>query len=453
MINLEEQFRICKKHSYQLLDSTINNYFPNGGFDKARDKFFDVPVEDIQIFYKLDYPFRGEVVFNEEKFAELVSIIPEFVVSLIKVGMPVVITLSKYQTCYHENQVMLSLDNLRESSEIVYHASNLLRDSLNDGGQQSSAFTKMLNIKLNLLDRDKSHYDLLGVLQNVYNSVVMIASSFDLIDKGAFDLYIHPNSLKRETLYSLAGRELNSLKTMSYICGNDSIDTIAPLIRESILKNGYPQLNMPMKELGGVEEEIDESDYIFQLQGDIWKLRFKEKVSYLNNSKGLYYIYTLLNNPQKAIRADTLKNLDSGSVGMPENIDNEKGSNNTQKKATTKKYYEGKNKTTLKENLETLEHLRGQETPNSDYHKKLDDEIEELKKYIRRNFNLFDKPRPTDLGEKARQAVLKAIKRDIKRVKRNLPELYQHLDRHITTGYECIYNPPNEEIKSWQFKA
>ncbi len=207
-----------------------------------------------------------------------------------------------------------------------------------------------------------------------------------------------------------------------------------------------------------IQERLDNLNktvpkYIYELKAEYWEIRFGGESKMFKDSKGLYYIYTLLNNPQKAIRADVLKNLDSGSVDMPENIDNEKHSNNTEEKANPKKYYEGKSKAELKEDVETLEHFRDQETLNSNYHKKLDDEIDALKKYIRRNFNLFGKPRPTDLGEKARQAVLKAIMRDTKRVKRDLPELYQHLDRHITTGYECIYNPPNEEIKSWQFKA
>jgi hypothetical protein len=246
--------------------------------------------------------------------------------------------------------------------------------------------------------------------------------------------------------------------TIEVVTNNKNADVLKIIPENFISKSDSPNERI-IEYIESLKAQLNKklndtiAEYLFHLQGDYWEIRFSEKMILLKDSKGLHYIYTLLNNPQKAIRADVLKDLDSGNVNMPENIDNEKHSNNTEEKANPKKYYEGKSKAELKEDVETLEHLRDQETPNSNYHKKLDNEIDVLKKYIRRNFNLFSKPRPTDLGEKARQAVLKAIMRDTKRVKRDLPELYQHLDRHITTGYECIYNPPTEEIKSWQFKA
>jgi hypothetical protein len=242
---LLHEFKTLKNHCSILDPDIIKDYFPDGEFDTALNKFFDVEVRDVESFYALDYPFQGEIVFDENKFVELVDVIPEFIVSLIKIGMPFIVSLHKYQRSRKTELVLLSLPNLVESSKIVYHSWNLLGDLLKQGDSERQTSIVELESKLGQLVRTKPHYDLLGTLQNVYNSIVLMAISEDILDKGIFDLFIHPDKEKRASLYSLAGRELSALRTLNSITDNDSIDDIVPRIRQDLLQNGYPQLNQP----------------------------------------------------------------------------------------------------------------------------------------------------------------------------------------------------------------
>ena len=238
-------FKTLKNHCSIIDPAVVLEYFPDGDFESALDKFFDVEFREVDSFYALDYPFQGEVVFNENKFIELVDVIPEFIVSLIKVGMPLIVSLHKYQRSRRTVPILLSLPNLVESSKIVYHSWNLLGDLLKQDTAERWISIEELEDKLGQLVRTKPHYDLLGTLQNDYNSIVLMAVSEHILDKGIFDLYIHSDKEKRDALYSLAGREISALKTMDSIADNDSIDDIIPRIRQDLLQNGFPQLNQP----------------------------------------------------------------------------------------------------------------------------------------------------------------------------------------------------------------
>ncbi len=242
---LLNDFKTLKNHCSILDTDVIKEYFPDGDFEHALDKFFDVEFREVDSFYALDYPFQGETVFKEDKFVELVDVIPEFIVSLIKVGMPFIVSLHKYQRSRKTEPVLLSLPNMTESSKIVYHSWNLLGGLLKQVGKDRQTSITELKSKLGQLVRTKPHYDLLGTLQNVYNSIVLMAISEDILDEGLFDLFIHPDPEKREALYSLAGRELSALRTLNSITDNDSIDDIIPRIRQDLLQNGFPRLNQP----------------------------------------------------------------------------------------------------------------------------------------------------------------------------------------------------------------
>ncbi len=243
--SLLHDFKTLKNHCSIIDPAVIKEYFPDGDFESALNKFFDVEFREVDYFYALDYPFQGETVFKEDKFIELVVVIPEFIVSLIKVGMPLIVSLHKYQRSRKIEPVLLSLPNLVESSKIVYHSWNLLGDLLKQDTEARQSLITEFESKLGQLVRTKPHYDLLGTLQNVFNSIVLMATSEDIIDIGILKLFIHPDTDKREALYSLAGRELSALRTLSGMTGDDNVEDLIPRIRQDLLKNGYRKLNQP----------------------------------------------------------------------------------------------------------------------------------------------------------------------------------------------------------------
>jgi hypothetical protein len=240
MSNLLEQFHICENRCSHLDPSTIKEYFPNGGFDKARKDFFKVVEADVKKFYGLQYPFVGRIVFDGNVFKNLVRIIPEFIVGIIKTGMPAIITLGEFETYEENDPVQLSHKNLLHASELVIESANLL----NAIGLENStpALIKRLNNKLRLLQINKSHYDLLGILQSIHSSTVLAANSMNLLEPGINHLYFHADQKKREILYSIVGPILNPLRTVATLGAGTEINAVKPLILAEIEKYGPPKL-------------------------------------------------------------------------------------------------------------------------------------------------------------------------------------------------------------------
>ncbi len=241
MSDLLEQFHICENRCSHLDPNTIKEYFPDGGFDHARDVFFKVVEADVKKFYDLPYPFVGRIVFDGNVFKNLVRIIPEFIVSIIKTGMPAIITLGEFEIYEENDPVQLSHKNLLHASELVIESANLLNTIGLEN--RTPALKKRLNNKLRLLQINKSHYDLLGILQSIHNSTVLAANSMNLLEPGINHLYFHADQKKRAILYSIVGPILNPLRTVATLGAGTEINAVKPLILAEIEKNGLALAN------------------------------------------------------------------------------------------------------------------------------------------------------------------------------------------------------------------
>lgn len=260
MVNILDQFHTCENRCAHLEPAVIKEYFPAGDFDKARDDFFSVGEKDVQKFYNLDYPFMGKVVFDDQVFKKLVRILPEFVVSIIKTGMPAIITLGAFETYEDNNPVILSYKHLTPSSEIIIECANLL-NSIGIENNASKAQITRLNMKLKLLQISKTHYDLLGVLQSIYTSTILVANSIHLLNPGIGHLYFHSNQKKRDLLYSLIGPILSPMRTVDRLDESTNIEEIQTIILEDLEKNGIPKLSLDTHPEGltlGDSKEIEE---------------------------------------------------------------------------------------------------------------------------------------------------------------------------------------------------
>ena len=194
-----------------------------------------------------------------------------------------------------------------------------------------------------------------------------------------------------------------------------------------------------------VNEDIPE--YIFQLLGEFWEIRFGGKIIHLKDSKGLQHINTLLKNPHKPIRADSLT--------APQISDNKRPSNQFDQISETSShgYSENSSKTytEMTHKILELENILEELVPGSDDYYLAEEHLKAKRKERSRFFNRSGQERPQDSGEKARQSVLNAIKTAKGKIKKDLPDLFMHIERYLDTGFECIYDPPESELKNWQF--
>jgi len=237
---------ILQQKLSHIKDEVILNYYDDiDRFEKDRDLFFDADIEKIERFYELEYPFKGHKVFDEKMFMSLVNNIPEFIVSLIKKKMSSIITLPKYQVVERYEPVMLSLSNMKESSQIIYHSWVLFLEITKQKGKSDKAKLEQLVKLLELFQYKEPVYDILGLFQNLYNSIIILANCKEYKALAHFKLIIHADPLKRETLYSLAGRELTPLWILNTLSLGDGVENLPRIILSNLNQYGYPQLNAP----------------------------------------------------------------------------------------------------------------------------------------------------------------------------------------------------------------
>jgi len=245
---LYKEFKTCKQHSYQLDRKLelIKAYFPETSFDDARNKFFEIDISEIQQFYEINFPFRASVLFDEDRFAEIVDLIPEFVMSLIALGRPYLITLHKYNTSQASKPLETSLASFTENSKLIHQCWDLLKSASSLEKAERESTVQTLNEKLMLFSTSTPYYDIRGVLQNVYNSMILIALSYRLDGFGHFSLIVHPDTEKGDVLHALSGREISPIYTLKQIQAPEEIvDNLEERILWDIVQHGYPALNSP----------------------------------------------------------------------------------------------------------------------------------------------------------------------------------------------------------------
>ncbi len=245
---LYEEFKTCKQHSYQLdqRPDLLKVYFPETSFDDARNKFFGIDVSEIQQLYEINYPFRASVLFDEDRFTEIIDLIPELVLSLIALGRPYLITLNKYNTSRARKPLETSLSSFTENSKLIHQCWDLLKSASSSVKADQESIVQTLNEKLMLFGKSTPYYDIRGVLQNVYNSIILMALSFRLDGFGRFSLILHPDTEKRNMLLALSGREISPIRTLKQIHAPEEIvDNLEERILWDIVQHGFPAINSP----------------------------------------------------------------------------------------------------------------------------------------------------------------------------------------------------------------
>jgi len=194
-----------------------------------------------------------------------------------------------------------------------------------------------------------------------------------------------------------------------------------------------------------VNERVPE--YLFQLMGEYWEIRFGDDIIRLKDSKGLKYINVLLKNPYQPIRSDTLT---APHVNVTSSNREDTSNQVMEKEAPRVRHAPDTVYVNMTNKIKELEEIVLQLTPGSDKYFLAEEHIIAERKKRSKYFNRAGQERPHDSGEKARQAVYTAITTAKKRINNSLPALFAHLQRYLNTGFECIYDPPPSELKSWQ---
>jgi hypothetical protein len=205
-------------------------------------------------------------------------------------------------------------------------------------------------------------------------------------------------------------------------------------------------------------EESVISDFVFRKEGEFWNISFEAKSINLKDSKGLQYISFLLRHPGKEVHVfDLILEIEGSPIdstdtlyakmseGQLEDYDLQRsglGDAGEILDFKAKKEYQNK--------LDDLSEDLAEAEQNNDIGliSRLKEEIKWIENKLSEAYGLGGRSRKAaDSHERARQAILAAIRRSMRRIEKENPALWRHLHNTIHTGLLCSYKP--EELISW----
>ena len=198
----------------------------------------------------------------------------------------------------------------------------------------------------------------------------------------------------------------------------------------------------------------DESDYIFQSEGNIWKIVYNDKSTLLSHLDGFNYIKYLLQHAGESVEVVNLKDIsgiviDNGRYGRADSY-NENIIPKENKRV--KKSFSASKRLQIEEAFAEMEAELKELHPGSDEYYDLEENIQKYKKLMSKDYNHRGEERKlVDSAEKARTSVKKAIERACVRIEKEIPELGKFLRLSIRTGIACQYIPPPDNPPDWRF--
>jgi hypothetical protein len=211
-------------------------------------------------------------------------------------------------------------------------------------------------------------------------------------------------------------------------------------------------------ETGAEKPKVLETENVFHKDSeDLWELRFQGGgIFHLIDSKGLNHISLLLQHPnQSFLAADMVHTL------HPEAMDDALGGNKQKKsepepneKEDIRKKMKGSkdNKSITRREIAQyeaeLKRIDEEIESTDDLAKKA--ELEKAKKFFIKELQRRNAP-ILDNHKRQRQAVTKAIKEAIEKIKKESPDLAQFLSQRIKCSSQCVYYPPVDNPPEWIF--
>jgi hypothetical protein len=205
-------------------------------------------------------------------------------------------------------------------------------------------------------------------------------------------------------------------------------------------------------------QEALSEDCVFRKQEDFWNIVFEGKSTLLRDTKGLQYIAYLLQYPNEEFHVLRLIVEIAGSqieaagsrYGKMSGDQLEDYSLRMSDLGDAGEILDTKAKEQYKERLNELREKLAEAERNDDLGRigRLRDEIEWIENKLSEAYGLGGRSRKAaDSHERARQAILAAIKRSMRKIEKENPALWRHLHNTIHTGIFCSYKP--EEPISW----
>lgn len=192
--------------------------------------------------------------------------------------------------------------------------------------------------------------------------------------------------------------------------------------------------------------------WTFKRAGDYWAIG-GPAVSYLRDAKGLAYLAFLLANPGREHHALDLAQADHATAqdhrspqpGHPEITCLDGGASEVVLDPRARSEYQGRLRE-LRDEIAESEAMNDWQRASA-----ARQEADWLAAELTAAYGLRGRPRQfPSPAERARQSVTKAIRSTIRRIALQDQDLASHLERNVSTGRTCSYDPDPGTIPTWE---
>jgi len=239
----------CQKLAAQVDPKAQLQYFESEAeYKRSLKLFFRDLTKDKTLFYGMTYPFLGSYLLDVSNFTKIVAILPGFVPSLIRTGVDRIVTYTSFRKIKKKGTILLDNESDRFTSEILLETWDLLFKSGNTFPIEAEIREKIVST-LNQSVITKSHYDILGCFQAVYNSLIIYLGQDVNIDTRNMFTADHDHNEKRTLLYELVGPVAKPV----HLCNRVKFNKVSYSGLQELIRHAYSDQNLfptpPQKEM------------------------------------------------------------------------------------------------------------------------------------------------------------------------------------------------------------
>lgn len=470
---LRAKLKHSKHHVRNLVsnDQFSNFYESEKVFKDTVNDFFDLDDNEMLALWLLGYPIRGALFFDHHLLTRTIQLIPEFLLSLLKLGNSTLFTIYEYQTEVIHEGVDFNYKNIRAISENVFYIWKQIGEIETSDQSEDEKLDQLQDLN-SVLGFEKPCYDFLSCFQ-----MNVVSQQFYLRLRGVQQgvepgLVKFNDSDKRRLLEEIVGfLAMPLVFAEEDITEAPDIDSVLISLAKRLRETGfitnvhsalrraivYPSISESMQST----EQLQASQYVFQRIGDVWNIKYGVEYSQFKHIKGFDYIHKILSHFPNSVTPEVLSGIainsqiEEGVILSQDEMDSIKEAEDRDSVHYASQDYtlasDKKQHNLMKAQVRVLMAELEDISPDDPKHGKLVEKINQLNKAISNYYNVHGEPRPQyEAKEKARSPVTKAIGRAKQEIAVSMPELHSHLKKHLKGGYEFYYSIKETEAPSWQ---